>query len=68
LEDQEAGYVTVTRNPDGSVFDWGQTPAGRLFHVRESDDRPNHAAMAINWRSSVPCGSQRNLTTLHVSH
>lgn len=49
VEDQEAGYVTVTRNPDGSVFDWGQTPAGRLFHVRQSEDRPNHAFQSINF-------------------
>jgi hypothetical protein len=49
VEDQEAGYVTVTRNPDGSVFDWGDTPAGRLFHVRQSEDKPKHAAMAINF-------------------
>jgi hypothetical protein len=49
VEDQEAGYVTVTRNLDGSVFDWGQTPAGRLFHVRQSEDKPKHAAMSINF-------------------
>jgi hypothetical protein len=49
VEDQEAGYVTVTRNPDGSVFDWGDTPAGRLFHVRQSEDQPKHAAMSINF-------------------
>jgi len=48
-EDQMAGYVTVTRNPDGSVFDWGDTPAGRIFHVRQSDERPNHAFQAVNF-------------------
>jgi hypothetical protein len=49
VEDQTAGYVTVTRNPDGSVFDWGDTPAGRIFHVRQSDDRPDHAFQSINF-------------------
>lgn len=49
VEDQTAGYVTVTRNPDGSVFDWGDTPAGRIFHVRQSNDRPDHAFQSINF-------------------
>ena len=47
---QEEGLVTVTRNEDGSPFDWGSTPAGRLFHVRASADRPKKAFLAIPYR------------------
>ena len=47
---QREGLVTVTRNPDGSPFDWGETPAGKLFHIRESDDRPDQAFLATPYQ------------------
>ena len=47
---QAAGLVTVTRNPDGAEFDWGATPAGRQFHIRQSEDRPEQAFLAIPYR------------------
>ena len=45
-----AGLVTVTRNKDGSEFDWGTTAAGRLFHIRQSEEQPNLAFVAIPYR------------------
>lgn len=47
---QAAGLVTVTRNRDGSEFDWGGTPAGRLFHLRQSEEEPDLAFLAIPYR------------------
>lgn len=48
--DQTAGLLTTTRNPDGSAFDWGTTPAGQQFHIREGEDRPDGAFLAIPYR------------------
>jgi hypothetical protein len=42
--------VTVTRNKDGSKFDWDTTPAGSLFHIRQSEERPDLAFLAIAYR------------------
>ncbi|MBL0012031.1 MAG: hypothetical protein IPP22_15930 [Nitrosomonas sp.] len=47
---KEAGLVTVTHNQDGSEFNWGTTAAGRLFQIRQSQERPNMAAVAIPYR------------------
>jgi len=47
---KEAGLVTVTRNKDGSEFDWGSTAAGRVFHIRQSEDEPSMAFVAIPYR------------------
>jgi hypothetical protein len=47
---QSAGLVTVTRNRDGSEFDWGATSGGRRFHILESEDRPDLAFLAIPYR------------------
>jgi len=45
-----AGLVTVTRNQDGSEFDWGKTAGGRLFHIRQSEKHPDLAFVAIPFR------------------
>jgi hypothetical protein len=45
-----AGLVTVTRNKDGSPFDWSTTLGGGLFHIRQSEDRPDLAFLAIPYR------------------
>jgi hypothetical protein len=45
-----AGLVTVTRNRDGSEFDWGKTAGGRLFHIRQSETQPDMAFVAIPYR------------------
>ena len=50
-EHEAAGLVNVTRNPDGSRFDWGTTPAGRLFGIRQSRRRPHDAFLAVPYRN-----------------
>lgn len=45
-----AGLVTVTRNRNGSEFDWGTTPAGSLFYIRQSEAQPEWAFLAIPYR------------------
>ena len=45
-----AGLVTVTRNQDGSEFDWGKTAGGSLFHIRQSEKQPDMAFVAIPYR------------------
>ena len=47
---KKAGLVTVTRNPDGSEFDWGTTAGGRLFHISQSEKQPDTAFVAIPYR------------------
>ena len=44
------GLVTVTRNKDGAEFDWGTTPGGSLFHIRQSEERPDMAFLEIPYR------------------
>jgi len=44
------GLVTVTRNDDGTRFDWQTTPAGRLFRIRQSPKRPEGAFLAVPYR------------------
>ena len=46
---EEAGYVTVTRLPDGSRFDWGKV-SGRFFRVYCSEDNPEHAYVKVKHR------------------
>ena len=45
-----AGLVTVTQAEHGGVFDWGDTPAGRLFQVRSGPERPQGAYIATFYR------------------
>lgn len=47
---QSAGLVTVTEARGGGVFDWGATPAGRLFQVRTGLERPHGAYIATFYR------------------
>ncbi len=44
-----AGVVTETRNPDGSVFDWGQV-LGDLFRVEVAKKKPKTAYLAVPYR------------------
>lgn len=46
-----AGLVTVTRDRDGSEFDWGDTPAGRQFHIRQGEEVPERTFLAIPYRN-----------------
>ncbi|MEE4295040.1 MAG: hypothetical protein V2J20_00300 [Wenzhouxiangella sp.] len=54
---EDAGYVSTTRNQDGSRFDWRTTPAGKLFGVQQSRRRPASAYLAVPYRGywfSIP--------------
>ena len=42
--------VTVTRTEDGGRFDWNETPAGRLFSIRTSEEQPQNAYIATRYR------------------
>lgn len=42
-------YVTTTRNPDGTVFDWGDV-TGDLLHVHTSPSPPSGAFVKIFYR------------------
>ena len=44
--------VTVTRTEDGGRFDWNETPAGRLFKIHTSDERPENAYIATHYRGN----------------
>ncbi|MCF6225476.1 MAG: hypothetical protein L3J22_04120 [Xanthomonadales bacterium] len=46
----EAGLITTTRNPDGSIFNWGSTPAGSIFNIRSSKTYPQHAYLVVPYR------------------
>jgi hypothetical protein len=50
LEHEERGLVTVTRRSSGERFDWNETPAGRLFRIRQSAGRPDSSFIAIPYR------------------
>lgn len=50
-EHKAAGLVTVTRNHDGSEFDWSKTAGGNLFHIRQSAKQPDMAFVSIPYRS-----------------
>ena len=44
--------VTVTRSRDGTMFNWSDTPAGRLFKVETGSERPEHAYIATQYRGN----------------
>src|SRR5581483_9145973 len=44
-----SGVVTLTRNPDGSPFDWGLV-LGDLFRVQVSKHKPKCAYLAVKYR------------------
>ncbi len=50
LSHKSAGLVTVTRGAGGAEFDWRHTLGGKLFHIRESEDRPDLAFLSIPYR------------------
>jgi len=49
-EHKAAGLVTVTRNKDGSEFDWSKTAGGSQFHIRQSEKQPDTAFVSIPYR------------------
>ncbi len=51
-QDQAAGLTTVTAANGGGSFDWGNTPAGKIFHVSSSSERPDSAYIATYYRGN----------------
>ena len=47
--DEQAGRVTLTRNADGSRFDWGEVGKG-LFRIRNSEQEPPMASVRTYYR------------------
>jgi hypothetical protein len=50
-EDVAAGRVTVTRDAAGRPFDWQLVTEG-LLEIKSSPERPENAAVAVNYRNS----------------
>ena len=48
--DVDAGYVTVTADAGGGVFDWLRVTDG-VMHIRAATSRPRSAAIAVSHRS-----------------
>lgn len=44
--------VTDTMRRSGGPFDWGDTPAGRLFKVRTGEEQPENAYVATRYRGN----------------
>ncbi len=49
-EHVEKGLVTITKTAEGHVFDWSQTPAGKLFKIKSSSSYPDNAFLAISYK------------------
>ena len=47
---ESAGLVTMTESESGGTFDWGDTPAGQLFKVSYSVEKPASASIATYYR------------------
>jgi len=45
-----AQLVTITKDKNGTEFDWSSTPAGQLFHIRQSEEQPMDAFIALPYR------------------
>jgi hypothetical protein len=46
----DAGLVTITKTPEGKLFNWGDTPVGSVFKIRSSETFPKHAFLAVAYR------------------
>lgn len=49
--DIDAGRVNITKNPDGSVFEWHQL-TGELLRVRSELEPPSNAYVAVPYRDA----------------
>jgi len=49
-EHRVSGLVTTTRTRNGNPFDWNSTPAGNLFRVNVSAERPTSAYVTTSYR------------------
>ena len=50
IEHVHAGLVTITQTEQGDSFDWGHTPAGSVFKISSSREKPENAHLAIPYR------------------
>jgi hypothetical protein len=50
-EHEAAGWVTVTRRPDGARFDWSGV-LGKIFRVHSGPQPPPHAAVRVEHRGA----------------
>lgn len=63
------GAVIVTKNPDGSLFDWGNV-VGNMLRIHSSKNYPSNAFMAVRYRdywfyiSNYDVKSKRTLALL----
>jgi hypothetical protein len=47
VEHTEKGWVRLSHDAQGHAYDWSQTPAGQLFHIRVSSSHPDESFLAI---------------------
>ncbi len=47
---QQQGLVTSTINEKGVIFNWDKTPAGELFKIQSSDEKPENAYLKVFYR------------------
>jgi len=50
-EHKAEGLVTVTRQSNGTEFDWNDSIGGKLFRIRQSESSPDMAFLAIPYRN-----------------
>ena len=46
-EHVDEGWVKLPKQNNGTVYNWGDTPAGQIFHIRVSSHRPDDSFLAI---------------------
>ena len=60
-EHLDEGLVRLTRNSNGTPYDWNFSPVGRWFRIKESDKRPDLAFLSIPYRDRWFYISDRDL-------
>lgn len=51
-EHAQGGLVNLTKKKDGQPFDWNDTPAGKVFKVKSSKQKPNNVFISIPYRGN----------------
>ena len=49
--DVDAGRITITRTPEGEVFDWNELTGG-LFEIQSSLEQPRNAFVQVHYRDA----------------
>lgn len=60
-EHLDEGLVRLTRNPNGTPYDWGLSPVGRWFHIKQSQGTPDQAFLRVPYRDRWFYISDRDL-------